>query len=203
MDKPINEQLLTTSNLIGQKQLNKLKSMPLPSTLDLGLTRIYFTSARDGFSRIFMLIMQIFWLGLIFFNGIGFGQLVVNLSSLPAVLVLQKLILRVATMLVTILFAFVILIMILPIFLSKTLKGIRLTCLFFLLFGTIINLIIVGISFFMFFYSDSPYRMIVLVLAIIAIILWWISILNWWLTANKSKRHLIKSIIKMYELSFK
>ncbi|WP_338975881.1 hypothetical protein [Spiroplasma endosymbiont of Monopis laevigella] len=203
MDKSLDKQFLITSNLIGQKELKKLKETPLPSLLDLNLTRIYFTSLGDGFSRIFILIIQIFWIGLIFFNGIGFGQLVANLPGIPSAPVFQSAILKVVAMLVTVLFAFIILIMILPVFLSKTIRGIGLSCLFFLIFGSIVNLIIIGISFFMFSYSDSPYRMTVLIFAVIALLLWWIAILHWWLNTIENKKYLIKSIIKMYELSFR
>ncbi|WJG69668.1 hypothetical protein [Spiroplasma ixodetis] len=203
MDKSLDKQFLTTSNLIGQKELKKLKETPLPSLLDLNLTRVYFTSLGDGFSRIFILIIQIFWIGLIFFNGIGFGQLVANLPGIPSAPVFQSAILKVVAMLVTVLFAFIILIMILPVFLSKTIRGIGLSCLFFLIFGSIVNLIIIGISFFMFSYSDSPYRMTVLIFAVIALLLWWIAILHWWLNTIENKKYLIKSIIKMYELSFR
>lgn len=203
MDKSLDKQFLTTSNLIGQKEIKKLKETPLPSLLDLNLTRVYFTSLGDGFSRIFILIIQIFWIGLIFFNGIGFGQLVANLPGIPSAPVFQSAILKVVAMLVTVLFAFIILIMILPIFLSKTIRGIGLNCLFFLIFGSIVNLIIIGISFFMFSYSDSPYRMTVLIFAVIALLLWWIAILHWWLNTIENKKYLIKSIIKMYELSFR
>lgn len=131
MDKSLDKQFLTTSNLIGQKELKKLKETPLPSLLDLNLTRVYFTSLGDGFSRIFILTIQIFWIGLIFFNGIGFGQLVANLPGIPSAPVFQSAILKVVAMLVTVLFAFIILIMILPVFLSKTIRGIGLSCLFF------------------------------------------------------------------------
>lgn len=203
MDKSLDKQFLTTINLIGQKEVKKLKETPLPSLLDLNLTRVYFTSLGDGFSRIFILTIQIFWIGLIFFNGIGFGQLVANLPSIPSAPVFQSAILKVVAMLVTILFAFIILIMILPVFLSKTIRGIGLSCLFFLIFGSIVNLIIIGISFFMFSYSDSPYRMTVLIFAVIALLLWWIAILHWWLNTIENKKYLIKSIIKMYELSFR
>ncbi|WP_281749114.1 MULTISPECIES: hypothetical protein [Spiroplasma] len=203
MDKSLDKQFLITSNLIGQKELKKLKETPLPSLLDLNLTRVYFTSLGDGFSRIFILIIQIFWIGLIFFNGIGFGQLVANLPGIPSAPVFQSAILKVVAMLVTVLFAFIILIMILPVFLSKTIRGIGLSCLFFLIFGSIVNLIIIGISFFMFSYSDSPYRMTVLIFAVIALLLWWIAILHWWLNTIENKKYLIKSIIKMYELSFR
>lgn len=203
MDKLLDQNLLTTSNLIGQQELTKMKKIPLPSTLDLNLTRVYFTSFGDGFSRIFILSIQIFWIGLIFFNGIGIGELVANLPSIPSAPSLQRVILQVVAMLVTVLFAFVILLMLLSLFLSKTIKGIGLTCFLFLVFGTIINLVIIGISFFMFSYSTSPYRMIVLILSIVGILFWWVSILGWWLNTIKSKRHLVKSIIKMYELSFK
>ncbi|WP_342261012.1 hypothetical protein [Spiroplasma endosymbiont of Notiophilus biguttatus] len=203
MDKSLDKQFLTASNLIGQKELKKLKEVPLPSLLDLNLTRVYFTSLGDGFSRIFILIIQFFWIGLIFFNGIDFGQLVANFPGIPSAPVFQSAILKVVAMLVTVLFAFIILIMILPVFLSKTIRGIGLSCLFFLIFGSIVNLIIIGISFFMFFYSDSPYRMTVLVLAVIALLLWWIAILYWWLNTIENKKYLIKSIIKMYELSFR
>ncbi|WP_174481267.1 MULTISPECIES: hypothetical protein [unclassified Spiroplasma] len=203
MDKSLDKQFLTTSNLIGQKELKKLKETPLPSLLDLNLTRVYFTSLGDGFSRIFILTIQIFWIGLIFFNGIGFGQLVANLPGIPSAPVFQSAILKVVAMLVTVLFAFIILIMILPVFLSKTIRGIGLSCLFFLIFGSIVNLIIIGISFFMFSYSDSPYRMTVLIFAVIALLLWWIAILHWWLNTIENKKYLIKSIIKMYELSFR
>ncbi|WP_338974048.1 MULTISPECIES: hypothetical protein [unclassified Spiroplasma] len=203
MDKSLDKQFLTTSNLIGQKELKKLKETPLPSLLDLNLTRVYFTSLGDGFSRIFILIIQIFWIGLIFFNGIGFGQLVANLPGIPSAPVFQSAILKVVAMLVTVLFAFIILIMILPVFLSKTIRGIGLSCLFFLIFGSIVNLIIIGISFFMFSYSDSPYRITVLIFAVIALLLWWIAILHWWLNTIENKKYLIKSIIKMYELSFR
>ncbi|WP_395473550.1 hypothetical protein [Spiroplasma endosymbiont of Nomada rufipes] len=202
MDKSLDKQFLTTSNLIGQKELKKLKETPLPSLLDLNLTRVYFTSLGDGFSRIFILTIQIFWIGLIFFNGIGFGQLVANLPGIPSAPVFQSAILKVVAMLVTVLFAFIILIMILPVFLSKTIRGIGLSCLFFLIFGSIVNLIIIGISFFMFSYSDSPYRITVLIFAVIALLLWWIAILHWWLNTIENKKYLIKSIIKMYELSF-
>ncbi|TLF25223.1 MAG: hypothetical protein FCO83_02935 [Spiroplasma sp. WSS] len=203
MDKSLDKQFLTTSNLIGQKELKKLKETPLPSLLDLNLTRVYFTSLGDGFSRIFILTIQIFWIGLIFFNGIGFGQLVANLPGIPSAPVFQSAILKVVAMLVTVLFAFIILIMVLPIFLSKTIRGIGLSCLFFLIFGSIVNLIIIGISFFMFSYSDSPYRITVLIFAVIALLLWWIAILHWWLNTIENKKYLIKSIIKMYELSFR
>ncbi|WP_342272938.1 hypothetical protein [Spiroplasma endosymbiont of Acasis viretata] len=203
MDKSLDKQFLITSNLIGQKELKKLKETPLPSLLDLNLTRVYFTSLGDGFSRIFILIIQIFWIGFIFFNGIGFGQLVANLPGIPSAPVFQSAILKVVAMLVTVLFAFIILIMILPVFLSKTIRGIGLSCLFFLIFGSIVNLIIIGISFFMFSYSDSPYRMTVLIFAVIALLLWWIAILHWWLNTIENKKYLIKSIIKMYELSFR
>ncbi|MBP1525297.1 MAG: hypothetical protein H9Q65_01755 [Spiroplasma ixodetis] len=203
MDKSLDKQFLTTSNLIGQKELKKLKETPLPSLLDLNLTRVYFTSLGDGFSRIFILTIQIFWIGLIFFNGIGFGQLVANLPGIPSVPVFQSSILKVVAMLVTVLFAFIILIMVLPVFLSKTIRGIGLSCLFFLIFGSIVNLIIIGISFFMFSYSDSPYRITVLIFAVIALLLWWIAILHWWLNTIENKKYLIKSIIKMYELSFR
>ncbi|WDA54820.1 MULTISPECIES: hypothetical protein [unclassified Spiroplasma] len=203
MDKSLDKQFLTTSNLIGQKELKKLKETPLPSLLDLNLTRVYFTSLGDGFSRIFILTIQIFWIGLIFFNGIGFGQLVANLPGIPSAPVFQSAILKVVAMLVTVLFAFIILIMILPVFLSKTIRGIGLSCLFFLIFGSIVNLIIIGISFFMFSYSDSPYRITVLIFAVIALLLWWIAILHWWLNTIENKKYLIKSIIKMYELSFR
>lgn len=203
MDKSLDKQFLTTSNLIGQKELKKLKETPLPSLLDLNLTRVYFTSLGDGFSRIFILTIQIFWIGLIFFNGIGFGQLVANLPGIPSAPVFQSAILKVVAMLVTVLFAFIILIMILPVFLSKTIRGIGLSCLFFLIFGSIVNLIIIGISFFMFSYSDSPYRITVLIFAVLALLLWWIAILHWWLNTIENKKYLIKSIIKMYELSFR
>ncbi|WP_342274362.1 hypothetical protein [Spiroplasma endosymbiont of Phycita roborella] len=203
MDKSLDKQFLITSNLIGQKKLKKLKETPLPSLLDLNLTRVYFTSLGDGFSRIFILIIQIFWIGLIFFNCIGFGQLVANLPGIPSAPVFQSAILKVVAMLGTVLFAFIILIMILPVFLSKTIRGIGLSCLFFLIFGSIVNLIIIGISFFMFSYSDSPYRMTVLIFAVIALLLWWIAILHWWLNTIENKKYLIKSIIKMYELSFR
>ncbi|WP_338961026.1 MULTISPECIES: hypothetical protein [unclassified Spiroplasma] len=203
MDKSLDKQFLITSNLIGQKELKKLKETPLPSLLDLNLTRVYFTSLGDGFSRIFILIIQIFWIGLIFFNGIGFGQLVANLPGIPSAPVFQSAILKVVAMLVTVLFAFIILIMILPVFLSKTIRGIGLSCLFFLIFGSIVNLIIIGISFFIFSYSDSPYRITVLIFAVIALLLWWIAILHWWLNTIENKKYLIKSIIKMYELSFR
>ncbi|WP_425376559.1 hypothetical protein [Spiroplasma endosymbiont of Aleiodes alternator] len=203
MNKSLDKQFLTTSNLISQKELKKLKETPLPSLLDLNLTRVYFTSLGDGFSRIFILIIQIFWIGLIFFNGIGFGQLVANLPGIPSAPVFQSAILKVVAMLVTVLFAFIILIMILPVFLSKTIRGIGLSCLFFLIFGSIVNLIIIGISFFMFSYSDSPYRITVLIFAVIALLLWWIAILHWWLNTIENKKYLIKSIIKMYELSFR
>lgn len=203
MDKSLDKQFLTTSNLIGQKELKKLKETPLPSLLDLNLTRVYFTSLGDGFSRIFILTIQIFWIGLIFFNGIGFGQLVANLPGIPSAPVFQSAILKVVAMLVTVLFAFIILIMVLPVFLSKTIRGIGLSCLFFLIFGSIVNLIIIGISFFMFSYSDSPYRITVLIFAVIALLLWWIAILHWWLNTIENKKYLIKSIIKMYELSFR
>ncbi|WP_425382773.1 hypothetical protein [Spiroplasma endosymbiont of Melieria omissa] len=203
MDKSLDKQFLTTSNLIGQKEVKKLKETPLPSLLDLNLTRVYFTSLGDGFSRIFILTIQIFWIGLIFFNGIGFGQLVANLPDIPSAPVFQSAILKVVAMLVTVLFAFIILIMILPVFLSKTIRGIGLSCLFFLIFGSIVNLIIIGISFFMFSYSDSPYRITVLIFAVIALLLWWIAILHWWLNTIENKKYLIKSIIKMYELSFR
>ena len=203
MDKSLDKQFLTTSNLIGKKEVKKLKETPLPSLLDLNLTRVYFTSLGDGFSRIFILIIQIFWIGLIFFNGIGFGQLVANLPGIPSAPVFQSAILKVVAMLVTVLFAFIILIMILPVFLSKTIRGIGLSCLFFLIFGSIVNLIIIGISFFMFSYSDSPYRITVLIFAVIALLLWWIAILHWWLNTIENKKYLIKSIIKMYELSFR
>ncbi|WP_338980425.1 hypothetical protein [Spiroplasma endosymbiont of Lasioglossum malachurum] len=203
MDKSLDKQFLTTSNLIGQKELKKLKETPLPSLLDLNLTRVYFTSLGDGFSRIFILTIQIFWIGLIFFNGIGFGQLVANLPGIPSAPVFQSAILKVVAMLITVLFAFIILIMILPVFLSKTIRGIGLSCLFFLIFGSIVNLIIIGISFFMFSYSDSPYRITVLIFAVIALLLWWIAILHWWLNTIENKKYLIKSIIKMYELSFR
>lgn len=56
----LNQQLLTISNNIGQQELNKLKATPLPSSLDLSLTRVYFTSFSDSFSRIFILIIQFF-----------------------------------------------------------------------------------------------------------------------------------------------
>lgn len=203
MDKSLVQQLSTISNDIGQQELNKLKTTPLPSSLDLGLTRVYFTSLGDGFSRVFILIVQFFWIGLIFFNGIGFGQIVANFPNVPAAPAFQRVILQVVAMLVTVLFAFIILIMLLPIFLAKTIKGINLTCLVFLVIGTIINLIIIGISFFMFYYSDSPYRMTILISSIVTILLWWFAILYWWLNTIKNRRHLIKSIIKMYELSFK
>ena len=203
MDKSLNKQFLTTHNLIGQKELNKLKEIPLPSLLDLNLTRVYFTSISDGFSRIFILIIQIFWIGLIFFNGIGLGQLIANLPGIPSAPFFQSLILQVVAMLVTVLFGFIILIMILPVFLSKTIRGIGLSCLFFLIFGSIINLIIIGNSFFMFSYSGSAYWITVLILAVVSLLLWWIAILNWWLNTIKNKKYLIKSIIKMYELSFK
>lgn len=203
MDKSLDKKFLITSNLIGQKELKKLKETPLPSLLDLNLTRVYFTSLGDGFSRIFILNIQIFWIGLIFFNGIGFGQLVANLPGIPSAPVFQSAILKVVAMLVTVLFAFIILIMVLPVFLSKTIRGIGLSCLFFLIFGSIVNLIIIGISFFMFSYSDSPYRITVLIFAVIALLLWWIAILHWWLNTIENKKYLIKSIIKMYELSFR
>lgn len=199
----LDQQLLTISNDIGQQELNKLKVAPLPSTLDLGLTRVYFTSFGDSFSRMFILTIQFFWIGLIFFNGIGIGQIVANLANIPATPVFQRIVLQVIAMLVTVLFAFIILIMLLPVFLAKTIKGINLTCLVFLVIGTIINLIIIGISFYMFYYSDSPYRITVLILSIVIILLWWFAILSWWLNTIENRRHLIKSIIKMYELSFK
>ena len=167
----INKQTIATSNFIGQKQLTKLKMAPLPALLDINLTRSYFTTATDGFARLFIKIIQIFSIGLIFFNGIGVGQLVANLPGIPAAPVFQRLILQVIAMLITIIFAIVILVMILPVFLSKTIKGIIATCLLFLLLGTIINLIIIGISSFMFCYSTSPYSMLVLILSIVEIIL--------------------------------
>lgn len=136
---------------------------------------------------------------MIFFNGIGFGQLVANFPGIPSAPVFQSAILKVVAMLVTVLFAFIILIMILPVFLSKTIRGIGLSCLFFLIFGSIVNLIIIGIG----SYSDSPYKMTVLIFAVIALLLWWISILHWWLNTIENKKYLIKSIIKMYELSFR
>lgn len=199
----LDQKLLTISNDIGQQELNKLKTMPLPSLLDLSLTRVYFTTIGDSFSRIFILLVQILWIGLIFFNGIGFGQIVANLPNIPPVPAFQKIVLQVIAMLVTVLFAFIILIMLLPVFLAKTIKGINLTCLVFFVIGTIINLIIIGISFFMFYHSDSPYRTRVLILSFITILLWWFAILYWWLHTIENKKHLIKSIIKMYQLNFK
>ncbi|WP_342276610.1 hypothetical protein [Spiroplasma endosymbiont of Nebria brevicollis] len=203
MDKiPIVEPL-TKSNVLGQKQLTKLKHSPLPTNLDLNLTRVYFTSSRDCYSRLLILVAHVFWIGLIFFNGIALGQLVANLPGVPSIPWIQKAVLQVVTMIVTVLFAFMILLMILPIFLAKTIKGITLTCVVYLAFGTIINLMIMVVSFFMFFDSDSPYRLSIMVLTISGMGLWWVVVVNWWFSAKKRKKRLIRSIIKMYDLGYK
>lgn len=203
MDKTHESQTLTNTNIIGQKQLTKLKQVPLPSSLDLGLTRIYFTTTHDGFARILILLVQIFWIGLIYINGISLGQIVANLPWIPALPALQKVVLQIITMMVTTLFTFFILIMILPIFLSKTIRGVGLTCVFYLILGTIINLLIMMSSFFLFYDSDGHYSSIMVWLTVSGILVWWICIGNWWLSASRSRKQLIKSIIKMYDLGFK
>ncbi|WP_308150159.1 hypothetical protein [Spiroplasma sp. AdecLV25b] len=203
MDKILTSQPLTKSNVLGQKQLTKLKNIPLPATLDLNLTRVYFTSGRDSCSRLLILIVHIFWIGLIFFNGIALGKLVANSSVLPPLPAVQKAVLQVITMIITILFAFIILIMMLPIFLAKTIRGIVLTCVVYLAFGTIINLMIMVLSFFMFFDTDSPYRLTIMILTISGMGFWWGVVINWWFSAKKSKKCLVQSIIKMYDLGYK
>lgn len=203
MNKIPVSQALTKSNVIGQKQLTKLKNTPLPANLDLNLTRVYFTSIRDCYSRILILVVHIFWIGLIFFNGIGLGQLIANSSIFPSVSSIKMAALQIITMVVTVLFAFLILIMILPIFLAKTITGITATCIVYLAFGTIINLMIMVVSFFLFFDSNSPYRLTIMILTISGMGFWWIVIINWWFNAKKSRKRLVRSIIKMYDLGYK
>lgn len=203
MDKIPQQSVLTKSNDIGQKQLTKLKDIPLPSVLDLNLTSVYFTTIRDGFSRILILLINILWIGLVFFNGVAIGQLIGNSGLFPSLPNIQMAVLQIITIIITILFSVMMLIMLLPIFLAKTIKAINLTCVIFLTLGTIINLMIMAVSFFMFFDSNSPYRANIMILLITGIGFWWIVIINWWFSTKKNKKHLVRSIIKMYDLGYK
>lgn len=203
MDKIPQQSVLTKSNDIGLKQLIKLKDIPLPSVLDLNLTRVYFTTIRDGFSRILILLINILWIGLVFFNGVAIGQLIGNSGLFPSLPNIQMAVLQIIAMIITILFSVMMLIMLLPIFLAKTIKAINLTCMIFLTLGTIINLMIMAVSFFMFFDSNSPYRVTIMILSITGIGFWWIVIINWWFSTKKNKKRLVRSIIKMYELGYK
>lgn len=203
MDKIPQQSVLTKSNDIGLKQLIKLKNIPLPSVLDLNLTRVYFTTIRDGFSRILILLINILWIGLVFFNGVAIGQLIGNSGLFPSLPNIQMAVLQIIAMIITILFSVMMLIMLLPIFLAKTIKAINLTCMIFLTLGTIINLMIMAVSFFMFFDSNSPYRVTIMILSITGIGFWWIVIINWWFSTKKNKKRLVRSIIKMYELGYK
>lgn len=203
MDKIPQQSVLTKSNDIGLKQLIKLKDIPLPSVLDLNLTRVYFTTIRDGFSRILILLINILWIGLVFFNGVAIGQLIGNSGLFPSLPNIQMAVLQIIAMIITILFSVMMLIMLLPIFLAKTIKAINLTCMIFLTLGTIINLMIMAVSFFMFFDSNSPYRVTIMILSITGIGFWWIVIINWWFSTKKNKKRLVRSIIKMYDLGYK
>lgn len=199
-----NKEVLTEESIIniGKKQLNMMKSQPLPPLVDLSLSRMYFHSFWDAILRFTLLTIHIVWIITVFFYGIGFGQAITD-SLQISVIVIQQSVLRVITMLITISFTAMILIMILPLFLVKTIRGVGYVCIFYLIYGTFFNLFLIGIGVYADIISNSPYRITALTFACLTIIAWWVTLSFWFISAARRKKAVTKSIIKTYQLNFK